>query len=109
MCFNSCKRRIKKENVVVDIVIYSELFKTAENIGINATIGAFTKAYSNYKIWYTYVGDIFVIQSNTQKVQFLMDAKNYIEKKETLYTSEQVILKKSDFKANSKIKSVRIF
>lgn len=76
MCFNSCKRPIKKENVVVDIVIYSELFKTAENIGINAK-----KAYSNYKIWYTYVGDIFVIQSNTQKVQFLMDAKDYIEKK----------------------------
>lgn len=81
MCFNSCKRPIKKENIDVDIVIYSELFKTAENIGINATIGAFTKAYSNYKIWYTYVGDIFVIQSNTQKVQFLMDAKDYIEKK----------------------------
>jgi hypothetical protein len=71
----------KKENVVIDVVIYSELFKTAENIGINTTIGAFTKAYLNYKIWYTYVGDIFVIQSNTQKVQFLMDAKDYIEKK----------------------------
>ena len=81
MCFKSCKRRIKKENIVVDIVIFSELFKTAENIGINATIGAFTKAYSNYKIWYTYVGDIFVIQSNTQKVPFLMDVKDYIEKK----------------------------
>jgi hypothetical protein len=99
----------KKENVVVDVVIYSELFKTAENIGLNATIEDFIKAYPYYKIWYTYIGDIFVIQSNTQKVQFLIDAKDYTGKKEALYGSEQVILKKSDFKANSKIKSIRIF
>jgi len=99
----------KKNNVITGILVTSTKYKTSSNIGIGSTVEDFIKAYPNYSLWYTYIGDMFVIQDKSMKVQFLLDHKDYIGNKENLDFSDMVIVKTSDFKLNSKITSIRIY
>lgn len=98
----------KFNNKIGEILIFSDQFKTNENIGVNSTIEDFISAYPNYHIWYTYITDNYIIENEHKNVQFLLDEKNYIGK-EDLYESDMIELKKEDFAKNSKIKAIRIF
>ena len=99
-----------QEKIIREILISSTKFKTNKNIGLNSSIETFVKAYPDYNIWFSYVSKRFVIQSNTmEKVQFLLNADDYIGSTEYLYENDMVYLKKEDFKKNSKITKIRLF
>ena len=97
-----------KDNVITEITVTSEILKTSKGIGVNSTIENFVKAYPDYEIWYTYISDMFVIQSKSMKTQFILNEKDYAGDHNSLGKSDMDILKITDFKINSKIKSIRV-
>jgi len=89
-----------------EIIVLSDKFRTAENIGVNSTIEEFQKAYPDYKLWYTYVSGMYVIETNQLKAQFILNKEDFIG---NLNIQEEITtLKKSDFKKNSKVLKIRI-
>ncbi len=89
------------------LVILSDKFKTVKGIGVNSTIEEFIKQYPDYYIWYSYVSDTYVIQTKELECHFVLNDKDFIGKLNI--TSDQVLLKKSEFKKNAKIIKVRMF
>ena len=91
-----------------EIIILDDDYKTKDFIGINSTIEDFIKKYPDYRLWWTYVSDMYVLDSKTlgENIQFLLDAEDCIIKPET--DSDRTLLKLSDFKKNSKIKKIRV-
>lgn len=98
----------KFTNKISEILIFSNKFKTNENIGVNSTIEDFIDVYSIYSIWYTYISNNYIIENENKNIQFLLDEKYYVGKKE-LYESDMIELKKEDFAKSSRIKAIRIF
>ena len=92
-----------------EIIIFSEKFKTAESIGIGSTIENFVNTYPDFKIWYTYISEMYVIETKQYNFQFFLDYEDLIDKAGLSYNSDMTRLRLSDFKKNSKIKGIRIF
>lgn len=98
----------KFTNIIGEILIFSDKFKATNNIGVNSTIEDFIANYSKYSIWYSYISNIFVIETENNNIQFLLDENSYIGKSD-LFESDMVELKKEDFIKNTKIKAIRIY
>ena len=96
----------KSENVITEIKIISEKLKTIKNIGIGSTIEDFESIYPDFEIWYTYISEIYVIETKSIKAQFILCVEDFIG--DTNASGDMIILNKTDFKANSKIKEIRI-
>ena len=92
-----------------EIIIVSEKYKTKDMIGINSTIDDFIKIYPDYRLWWTYVSDMYVLESETagENIQFLLDADDCIITPNT--DSDITILSRDDFKKDAQIKKIRIF
>lgn len=96
--------------IIGNIYILSEKFRTAENIGLQSTLEAFTEAYPDFTIWYSYVSDRYVIETNRlDNIQFLLDGKDFLKEGGPDFDSDRTILKPSEFKKGGKIKAIRIF
>jgi hypothetical protein len=95
-------------NKIGEILIFSDKFRASNNIGVNSTIEDFIANYSKYFIWYSYISNIFVIETEKNNIQFLLDESSYTGKSD-LYESDMVKLKKEDFIKNTKIKAIRIY
>ncbi|ANQ50383.1 hypothetical protein MY04_3015 [Flammeovirga sp. MY04] len=95
------------DHKISEIVIQSDKFKTAKGIGVNSTIEEFIAQYPDYEIWYTYISGIYVIESKSERAQFMLDENDFIGKIEI--ENDLNVLSKTDFKQNSKIKSIRLF
>lgn len=95
-------------NQIGEFLIKSNIFKTKEKIGVDSTIKDFIKVYPKYRIWYTYISDSFVIEFKKSRIQFLLENKGYIGKKD-LMESDGIELKLEDFLPNTKIKEIRIY
>lgn len=95
-------------NKVGEILIKDKRFRTEKNIGVESTIEDFINSYSNYKIWYSYISGMYVIQSRDMKIQFNLNENGYIGKK-NLMEGDSVELNKEDFLANTRIVSIRIY
>jgi hypothetical protein len=93
--------------IATEIFVHSDKFKTAENIGIGTTIEDFSKIYPDYKIWYTYVSDRFVIETDQTKIQFLLNKDDFVGDLEV--NSDMIYLDFADFKEDSKIEKIRIY
>ncbi len=89
-----------------EIIVLSNKFRTAENIGVNSTIEEFQKAYPDFKLWYTYVSGMYVIQTNQLNAQFILNKEDFTG--ELNIKSDITPLKLSDFKKNSKVMKIRI-
>ena len=90
------------------ITVFSDEFKTAEGIGIGSSIENFINIYPDFTTWYTYLGGLYVIDTEQYKrLQFLLDEKDYLKKIE--FDSDLTELKISDFKSHAKIKKIRIY
>ena len=91
-----------------EIIILSSRYKTKEGIGVNSDIDDFIANYPNYRLWWTYVGDMYVLDSEDVggDIQFLLDAEDCIITPKS--DSDMTILKRSDFKKGSKIKKIRV-
>ena len=100
----------ESSDIIGEITILSDKYKTAEGIGVNSTIQDFITAYPDYTVWYTYISGMYVIETKQLEVQFLLDGDDYIGKEiEIEIEGDIVFLKSADFKKDAKIKSVRIF
>jgi len=100
----------ESSDIIGEITILSDKYKTAEGIGVNSTIQDFITAYPDYTVWYTYISGMYVIETKQLEVQFLLDGDDYIGKEiEIEIESDIIFLKSADFKKDAKIKSVRIF
>lgn len=91
-----------------EIVVLSDKYKTSEGIGVNSTIEEFLNKYSDYSIWYTYISDMYVIDTKNIKMQFLLDGADYVGKPIKI-EGDMTKLKLSDFKKSAAIKKIRIF
>lgn len=89
-----------------EIIIFSEKFKTLDGIGVNSTIEDFIKIYPNYNIWYTYVGEMYVIDTKEINAQFILSEKDFIGNLKI--SSDMTTLEKADFKSEAKILKIRI-
>ena len=92
-----------------EIIVVSEKYKTKDKIGVNAEIDEFIKYYPKNKFWWTYVSDMYVLESEDigDHIQFLLDVDDCTITPNT--DSDKTFLKRSDFKKDSKIKMIRVF
>jgi len=95
------------DNTIREIVIISPKYKTRENIGVGSTIGNFIKAYPTHGSWYTYVSDMWVVETPSVQAQFIVDGNDFIGPNPEI-KSEQAELSILDFRETGKIKSIRI-
>jgi hypothetical protein len=97
-----------KENTpyIGEMLVVSSLIKTDKAIGVGSTIEEFIKQYPKYKIWYTYISGMYVIETKDIKAQFLLNEDDLAG--EITDSGEITILKKSDFKKGAKIIKIRI-
>jgi len=95
-------------NIVSEILVKNIKYKTPEGIAVQSTIYDFVTSYPNYVLWYTYISNMYVIQSKNNKIQFLLDSKGYTGKKD-LTQSDMVELTKDDFLTDTKITAIRIY
>ncbi len=91
-----------------EINIFSDRFQTAEGIGAGSSLTDFMEAYPDYKIWYTYVSDMFVIETESLAVQFLIDGEGYKGDYPEI-TGDMIELSKEDFETDTKIVMVRMY
>ena len=89
-----------------ELRITSEKFRTEEGIGVNSTLEEFIDAYPDYKIWYTYVSDMYVVETEELEAQFLLDEGDYVG--EMKVNSVMTPLEKEDFKPGARIVMVRM-
>ena len=94
-------------NNVGEILVLSPKYKTAKGIGVGSTIEEFITQYEDYKLWYTYVSDMYVIDTKSLKAQFLLNGEDYVEKVD--FDSDYTPLLESKFKAGSKIQTIRFY
>ncbi|HET8808800.1 MAG TPA: hypothetical protein VFM65_00860 [Flavobacteriaceae bacterium] len=92
---------------IAEIFVFSEKYKTAENIGVGSTLTEFSKAYPDFKIWYTYVSDRYVAENSNSSIQFLLNEKDF---KGNIQPEEvKVPLQLDDFSEGAKISKIRIY
>jgi hypothetical protein len=91
-----------------EILVKEKRFRTEKNIGVESTIDDFISSYPNYYMWYSYISGIYVIQSEDMGIQFLLDDKSYIGKKD-LMEGDMIELEKGDFSSNTVIVGIRIY
>ncbi len=91
-----------------EIIVFSDHFLTEKGIGVNSTLEDFLTAYPDYKLWYTYVSGMFVLETTEPGLQFILDPKHF-KGDVSNATSEITTLEPTDFKSGAKIKQVRLF
>ncbi|MBD0404338.1 hypothetical protein [Flammeovirga sp. EKP202] len=95
-------------DTIAEIEVFSPKYKTAKGVGVGSTVVTFIEKYADYKLWYTYISDMYVIDTKTLKsTQFLLNGEDYVE--EVDFDSDYTPLMESKFKAGSKIQTIRFF
>ena len=98
------------EGKIWEFKITSPEFKTSEGLGVGATISDFIETYPDYSLWYTYVGDWFVLETPKYKgVQFKLDENGFLSTQKDITRRDQVALLLSDFNPETKITDIRIY
>ncbi|NLA24243.1 MAG: hypothetical protein GX879_04675 [Bacteroidales bacterium] len=103
---------LDENEIVEEITAHTSKAKTDKGIGIGSSISEFVQVYPDYKIWFTYVSERFVIETpSLNNVQFTLDFEDFIgaESKITNSKSDIIYLKIDEFNDDAMIKSVRIF
>lgn len=95
-------------NRIVEIIVSSKRYRTKANIGSGSTIEAFTAAYPEYEVWYTYVSDRFILEApRHENMQFLLRAEDFTG---TLNPKNEITpLTLNDFRDSATIRAVRIY
>ena len=94
-------------STISEIQVISPKYKTDKGIGIGSTVSDFITAYPLARAWYTYVSNMYVIETDDVKVQFVLNESDFIGVKPEI-TSEISTLQVSDFKPDAKIQYIRI-
>ena len=73
---------------------------------MNSALEEFIQAYPEYTIWYTYVSDMYVVETEEVEAQFLLKAEDFTGEMEV--DSVMTPLEKGDFKEGARIAKVRM-
>lgn len=99
-----------ESNRISEIRVTSSVFKNTEGVGVGFSLADFTKTYPDFKLWYTYIGDMFVLEtSQYAKMQFLLNKTDFTNSEKTLGRSESDTLIPSDFSLDTKIETIRVY
>lgn len=93
---------------IQEMLVLSNYYETAKGIGVGSSIEDFQEAYPDAHIWYTYVSDRYILETDEiQDVQFYLDGAdcNITPTGET--DAEDIDL--IDFNVGSKIQKIRVF
>ncbi|MDQ3190320.1 MAG: hypothetical protein M3Q58_01875 [Bacteroidota bacterium] len=106
----SGESKIKQPAVIGEFTVYTSELKTPKGIGVGSTIQEFVTAYPAYSIWYTYVSDRFVIDTEAHRnLQFEINDSDFIGDRASLESGDSDALNINQFKPSTKIKSVRVY
>jgi hypothetical protein len=94
-------------DLIGEIKVISNRFKTKKGIGVGSTLQDFVAAYPDYRIWTTYVSGMYVVESRAIRAQFLLSKNDYVGGK-IHYTSDMTDLDLSDFRKDARIFMVRV-
>ena len=97
----------ESDNSITEIIVVSSKYRSLNDIGVGSTIAEFQAAYPVHRIWYTYVSNMYVMETDQIEAQFIVDDSDFIGPEVEL-TSEQVEVKIEDFNPNGKIRRVRM-
>lgn len=93
---------------IQEMMVLSNYYETSKGIGVGSTLEEFQEAYPDGHIWYSYVSDRYVLETDQLKdVQFILDGAdcNITPKGST----DQEPIDFIDFKVGSKIKKIRVY
>lgn len=94
-------------DLIGEIMIISERFRTEEGIGVSSTIGEFLSSYPEYRLWYTYVSDRYVIQPEGSSFQFLLCGQDFSGFPDS--SGDMTEMDISGFKEDAAVQSIRLF
>ncbi len=98
----------ESSDVIAEIEVLSEDYLTKEGMGAGKTIEEFAAAYPDAKFWYTYIGNMYVAQTEKYpNTQFILNKEDALNTPDV--TEEIGYMKQSDFKEGARIKSVRLW
>ncbi|MCT8339752.1 hypothetical protein MG296_06785 [Flavobacteriaceae bacterium TK19130] len=101
------KPSYRNKHIIGEIIILSPLFKTPKGIGVGSDLNSFFKAYPDGILWYTYVSNRFVAETEQLEAQFLLDEDGFTA---TVSSDEEIIpLKRTTFKPDTEIKRIRLW
>lgn len=93
---------------IEEMWVLSNYYETAEEIGVGSTIEEFQDAYPNAQVWYTYISDRYIVETeDLPNVQFLLKAEDCI--KIPNFDSDQSTMKFEHFNEGSKIQKIRVY
>lgn len=92
-----------------EINVYSDRFQTAEGIGVGSSLEEFMETYTDFSIWYTYVSDMYVIETEQYNAQFILDGKGFEGDIDSFAAGEMFDVSASDFDLETRIVTVRMF
>ncbi len=95
-----------QKEVIGEIMVISEKFKTNRGISVNATLADFVAIYPEYSLWYSYVSDIYVLETPEFDGQFMLSSEDYT--KEIEVTGDKIELEMADYKPEAKIWKIRV-
>ena len=106
--YENDKEIAMRYNDVTDLLTND--FQTEKGIGVGSTIEEFVAAYPDYKIWYTYVSNKYVIETPALPgVEFILDPLSYTGDENALNESDMVELNLNAMNQKGKIKMVKVF
>jgi hypothetical protein len=93
---------------IEEMYVLSNYYATEEGITIGTSIEDFTAEFPDYKIWYSRVGNEYVIETEAYRnMYFLLSADDCT--KEVSGNKDMEELKITDFNEEAKIKKIRLF
>lgn len=93
-----------------EVWIFSDDFKTEKQIGVQSAVDEFIAAYPDATVWYTYISDRFIIETDEiPNTQFIIDKNGYTGAQEKLTQSDRVVLEPGEIKKDAKIMKIRYF
>lgn len=95
-------------DLIGEMNIYSDRFQTSNGIGVGSTLAEFMETYPDYEIWYTYISDMYVVETPGLTVQFLLDGNGY-KGDYPDGVGEIVDLTAENFNTDTKIVTVRMY
>ncbi len=93
---------------ILEMWVLSNYYETADAISVGSTIEEFESAYPDAKLWYTYVSDRYVLETEAlPDVHFLLNAEDCL--KPPKGNMDMEMMKLEDFKEGSEIVKIRMF
>lgn len=94
------------QDYITEIVVISDAYKTDKGIGIGSTMKDFLSAYPDFELWYTYISDMFVIETPVVRAEFILDPDAY--ESDMDISGDIIMLDSTDFNLSNEITGIRL-